>query len=65
MCEDREINMGDQKMIENAFYERGLKSLRVTFLQIVEHGSINEKGQLSVMGKDIAIVYYRTGYSDK
>lgn len=57
--------MGDQKMIENAFYEKGLKSLRVTFLQIMQHGIVSEKGQLTVMGKDIAIVYYRTGYTDK
>lgn len=56
--------MGDQKMIENELYKVGIKSLRCSFLTILKHGRVNENGILTVLDKDIAIVYYRTGYSD-
>lgn len=63
-CEANEINMGDQKGIENALYERGMPSFRMTFDQIYEHGLIKPDGQLSVMGRDISVVYFRTGYAE-
>lgn len=51
-------------MIENELFKSGVKSLRCSFLTILKHGRVNEKGILTVLGKDIAIVYFRTGYSD-
>lgn len=63
-AEDREINMGDQKMIENELHKAGIKSLRASLLTVMKHGQITEKGVLNVMGRDICIVYFRTGYSD-
>lgn len=56
--------MGDQKGIENALYENGMPSLRMTFDQIYQHGTIKPDGQLSVMGRDISVVYFRTGYAE-
>lgn len=64
MAEDREINMGDQKMIEKELFEKGLKSMRCSFLTVMKHGKVSSEGVLSVHGKDICIVYFRTGYSD-
>lgn len=64
VIEDTETNVGDQKMIEDALYKVGIKSLRVNLLQVAKHGNVLPTGQLEVFGREIALVYMRTGYSD-
>lgn len=64
VVEDTETNVGDQKMIEDSLYKIGVKSMRVTLLQVASHGKVLPTGSLEVFGREIALVYYRTGYSD-
>jgi hypothetical protein len=56
--------MGDQKMIESELYLKGIKSMRCSFLTVLREGKVNDRGILTIYGKEIAIVYFRTGYSD-
>lgn len=64
MIEDIETNVGDQKLIELALYNAGIKSLRMTFKEINKNGLISDEGILIVQNRLIGLVYFRTGYSD-
>lgn len=54
-----ERNVIDQRMVE---FQSGLICLRRTFQQIAEKGKM-EDGRLILEDKEVAVVYYRTGYA--
>lgn len=56
--------MGDQKCLETEIYDsHGIKTLRATFEDIYTYHEIDPVTRsLKVMGKEIGLVYYRTGY---
>lgn len=64
MVDRVERNICDQKWIEKTLYENfGIKSMRMTFDQIRKHSQIDgNTNALLVNDKEIAFVYYRTGY---
>ena len=64
VIEKNERNLGDQKCLESEIYDsQGIKTLRATFEDIYKYHEIDsETRALRVMGKEIALVYYRTGY---
>jgi len=39
--------------------------MRCTLSEINEDGKLDEQGRLFLRGKEIGIVYYRTGYTEK
>ncbi len=64
VIEKNERNLGDQKCLESEIYDsHGIKTLRATFEDIHKYHEIEPLTRtLKVMGKEIALVYYRTGY---
>lgn len=63
VVEDNERNIIDQKVIETELFRRyRIHSMRATFDEIDRFGSMDDEGILNVYGKEIAFVYYRTGY---
>jgi hypothetical protein len=64
VIEADERNIGDQKSLEYDLYnDHGIKTLRATFSQIWNAYEIDLKTRvLKVQGREIGIVYYRTGY---
>lgn len=64
VIEDDERNVIDQKLIESELYSCcKIRSLRCTFEEIYRYGRLdNETGVLRVHNREIAFVYYRTGY---
>lgn len=63
VIEDNERNVIDQKLIESDLYACcKVQSLRCTFEEIYRYGTIDENGILKVHNREIAFVYYRTGY---
>jgi hypothetical protein len=65
VIEDNERNVIDQKVIEHELYRRyKIHSMRCNF-DCINCGKLDpETGVLKVMGKEIAFVYYRTGYQE-
>ncbi|OQV13438.1 Glutathione synthetase [Hypsibius exemplaris] len=55
-----EFNIMDQRFVEMA---AGVPSLRRTFRQIAETARVDARGCLYVEDREVAVVYYRTGYS--
>ena len=64
VIDESERNICDQKLIEiQAFEKHGVRSLRLTFLEIYLRASRDLQGVLMIDGdKEVALVYYRTGY---
>jgi glutathione synthase len=64
VIEKNERNLGDQKCLETEIYDsHGIKTLRATFEDIYTYHEIDPVTRsLKVMGKEIGLVYYRTGY---
>jgi hypothetical protein len=63
IVDDDERNVIDQKTIEVQLQlTRGIKSMRVTFDDVTKEGSLDENNVLTIRGKEIGFVYYRTGY---
>lgn len=63
VVENDERNVIDQKSIEFEIADQfGIQSMRCTFLEIAEHGSVDGEGILWVHGREIGFVYYRSGY---
>ena len=52
-------------MIETALYNEGIMSMRVTFKNIHSESMVDDKGRLFMRGREISLVYFRTGYDDK
>lgn len=40
-----------------------MRTLRLTLAQIAEHGSLDSDGRLRVDGAEVAVAYFRAGYS--
>lgn len=59
-----ERNIIDQKWIETTLFEEfKIKSMRVTFEDVHKYGQIDPTTNiLTIKGKEIGFVYYRTGY---
>jgi glutathione synthase len=66
MVEDNERNVLDQKLIESELFRKyRIHSMRCNFDCIKVCGKVDPVTQvLTVMGKEIAFVYYRTGYQE-
>lgn len=63
VVEEKERNVVDQKIIEVQLQlQTGIKSMRVTFKDVLENQQMDENNVLRVFGKEIGFVYYRTGY---
>ena len=64
VCEDDERNLCDQKLIEMQLQrDCGIFSIRKTFLEVAFQADFDERSKkLSVDGREIGLVYYRTGY---
>lgn len=64
MVEDNERNLLDQKLIESELFRKyRIHSMRCNFDCIKVCGKVDPLTQvLTVTGKEIAFVYYRTGY---
>ena len=42
--------------------EHGIKSIRATFGEVADGLAMNENNIMTVWGKEIGFVYYRSGY---
>ena len=64
IVEENERNLGDQKCLESELYDRqGIKTLRATFAEVWKTYEIDPASRaLRVQGREIGLVYYRTGY---
>jgi glutathione synthase len=64
IIEENERNLGDQKCLESELYDRqGIKTLRATFAEVWRSYEIDPATRvLRVQGREIGLVYYRTGY---
>ena len=64
VVEENERNLGDQKSLEVELYDcHGIKTLRATFAEIWASYEIDDATKvLRVQGREIGLVYYRTGY---
>ena len=64
VCEDDERNLCDQKAIEVTLQSKfKILSMRKTMAEIAEQGQVDpQTKKLTVAGKEIGFVYYRTGY---
>ena len=64
IIEENERNLGDQKCLESELYDRqGIKTLRATFAEVWKTYEIDPATKvLRVQGREIGLVYYRTGY---
>jgi len=61
--DQQERNLADQKSIEAALqFKHGISSMRATFTEIGPEMNIDSSNTLHVRGKEIGLVYYRTGY---
>lgn len=49
-------------MIETALYNEGIMSMRATFKQIHSESKVDNDGRLIMRGREISLVYFRTGY---
>ena len=65
VVEDSERNLLDQKIIETQLqFEHGIKSIRATFAEIAAGHKLDANNILTVYGKEIGFVYYRSGYQE-
>ena len=64
IVEENERNLGDQKCLESELYDgQGIKTLRATFTEVWKSYEIDQVTKvLRVQGREIGLVYYRTGY---
>lgn len=66
VVDEKERNVVDQKIIEVQLQlKTGIKSMRMTFKEILQEKELNENNVLTVRGKEIGFVYYRTGYQEE
>ncbi|XP_032827101.1 glutathione synthetase isoform X1 [Petromyzon marinus] len=56
-------NIFDQRCVEYALWKRGIKVLRKTFGDVTKQASLLPDRTLHVNGTEIAVVYYRSGYT--
>lgn len=65
MIDYKEANICDQRLLENALFKKHkIVSRRLTFRDISENCVLTETGELLFKdSEEIAVVYYRTGYS--
>lgn len=64
VVEEKERNIGDQRCLESELFDsHGLRTIRASFQQLQEILQVDPHSKvLRVQGKEIGIVYYRTGY---
>ncbi|XP_037085295.1 glutathione synthetase-like isoform X2 [Pollicipes pollicipes] len=65
VVEDRTINICDQRFHEFQVYRQrpGIRVIRRSFAQLLSQASLGESRALIVDGHEVAVVYYRVGYS--
>lgn len=63
VVDQQERNLADQKNIEAALqFKHGISSIRATFTDIGLEMTVDSNNKLYVRGKEIGLVYFRTGY---
>jgi glutathione synthase len=66
VVQDNEWNIMDQRHIEFHLWEKySIKVLRKSLIQIYEEGKLTSNRELFVGDVEIAVIYYRAGYSPK
>ncbi|XP_055508707.1 glutathione synthetase-like [Leucoraja erinacea] len=56
-------NIFDQRCLEMNLWNRNLRVIRRQMLEIYERGTLDDSKRLLVDGYEVAVVYFRTGYS--
>lgn len=58
-----EGNLFDQRYMELGLAKKGICCKRTTFARLVRNLELSANGTLSAFGSEIAVVYFRTGYT--
>ncbi|KAJ8041144.1 Glutathione synthetase [Holothuria leucospilota] len=67
LSHEDEVNVFDHKILEQAIYELqpGLTFVRTTMTEMGKRATLTENDTLMMDDKEVAVVYYRTGYMPK
>ncbi|XP_072099857.1 glutathione synthetase isoform X1 [Mobula birostris] len=57
------MNIFDQRCLEMELWNRNIRVIRRQLMEIYERGSLDEEKRLHIDGYEVAIAYFRTGYS--
>ncbi|KAK9917481.1 hypothetical protein WJX75_004845 [Coccomyxa subellipsoidea] len=64
VVQPKERNSYDQQWLQQAIWERHkVRTVRLTLAQIAERGALDASGQLRVDDAEVAVTYFRAGYS--
>uniref|UniRef100_A0A8C4SIC3 Glutathione synthetase n=1 Tax=Erpetoichthys calabaricus TaxID=27687 RepID=A0A8C4SIC3_ERPCA len=62
LVEDIQMNIYDQRLIENELWSRNIPVIRRRFEDISKRGHLDEEKRLFIDGQEVGLVYYRYGY---
>uniref|UniRef100_A0A674P7W6 Glutathione synthetase n=1 Tax=Takifugu rubripes TaxID=31033 RepID=A0A674P7W6_TAKRU len=62
LVEENQINIFDQRCIENELWKRNISTKRKRFRDVSKTGSLDPDRKLFVDGQEVAVVYFRNGY---
>ncbi|XP_039590575.1 glutathione synthetase-like [Polypterus senegalus] len=62
LVEDIQMNIYDQRLIENELWSRNIPVIRRRFEDISKRGHLDEEKRLFLDGQEVGLVYYRYGY---
>ncbi|XP_077400553.1 glutathione synthetase-like [Vanacampus margaritifer] len=62
LVEENQINILDQRIIENELWKWNIASIRKRFEDVFESGKLDEDKRLFVDCREVAVVYFRNGY---
>ncbi|XP_066558539.1 glutathione synthetase isoform X1 [Amia ocellicauda] len=61
LVEDDEINIYDHRCVENELWSRNITIIRRDFNDVSKRASLDQNKRLFIDGKEVAIVYFRSG----